>query len=648
MRICRTFIALALFTIAATGLQAAPASVSTDAGKQLLDSLATGEALFFDLDPAFGSVSKRGIVPASGAIKSVLTSSGGYTLRLNGTGKGGILKLSFSLKRADGRRFTVTSYGMAVDEAAIPALKKQEFYPKGTTRTSGNRNPPVICLNNDDGNSELILGFANQIEPAEIRHEDMWMKMARPFGWEHITTKELKDGIYVDVSKQYWFGALRGYARNADQYRHFKPRPIPAQAYEPVWCSWYTLVAGVNQQNIWENAKIAKSLGFGTILIDAGWDTPGMGVMEADSVYGDRVAYRGKFPDMAGLVDRVHKELGMAVELWASPWSIGFKSRANKEINDYRIYLGGNPIFFLCPRCEESGDFLARNISDAFKTYNLDGMWMDFVDSIPMVACKGAHKHDYDTHGGGYTANMTKIMDAIRQANPNALIEFRLNHSNINNKQFANILETNDTPLNFQSNRDMLVYVRTFVDGCVPKTDPTMWLRSRDEGKTTPSIDLVGRFMATMVSVGVPSVSQDFTKIPESNKQVVKAYLDFYHAHKMDMMKGDFWPVGSGPEYPNYVVQGQKATYLYSATPVMPKVVLRKAPDAVFIFNACDKPGIRFDISGLKPGDYEWVSKDPLLQQIGKGSIKIEANGFVWDAPAPVGGMVELRAIGKA
>ena len=49
----------------------------------------------------------------------------------------------------------------------------------------------------------------------------------------------------------------------ADDYRHFKPRPIPAQAYEPVWFSCYTLTTNVNQKDVWENAKIAKSLGYG-------------------------------------------------------------------------------------------------------------------------------------------------------------------------------------------------------------------------------------------------------------------------------------------------------------------------------------------------------------------------------------------------
>ncbi|MDO8684816.1 MAG: alpha-galactosidase [Armatimonadota bacterium] len=616
-----------------------------DAAMQLLNDITSGKAIFFDLEPEFGTVRNYTVPTPNGKINTVLESSGGYVVKMTGIRSEKTLRLKFSLKRKDGKEFKTISYGVAADTNGIPGFKQVEFYHDGRERTSGNRNAPVICITNKEECAEIVLGFANQIDTAEVRYDGGTMKMARPAEWESITGKEIKDGVYMDVSNQYWFDAMKSYAKFADEYRQFKPRPIPAQAYEPVWCSWYTLTTGVNESNIWENAKIAKSLGFGTILIDAGWDTPGKVCMDEKSAYGDRIAYRGKFPDMAGLVDRIHKELGMAVEFWASPWSIGQKSAADKEIEDVREALGNPPrsIFFLCPRCEKSGDFLAKNIAGVFKYYHVDGMWWDFLDSVPIIKCMANHKHDYDTHGRGYTAAMTKIMKAIHEINPNALIEVRLNHSNINNKLFANVLETNDTPLYYQDNRDMLVYVRTFVDGCVPKTDPTMWQRSSEEGTKAIADEVAGRFMATMITAGVPSVSQDFTKMPESNKKVVKAYLDFYHAHKMDMMKAEFRPLRGERDCPVYALYGKKATYLYTDIPKMPKFEMKREPKVIYLFSACQEPKVSVEITGLLPGKYIWTAYNPFLQPISVDRVEVTQEGLKWDAPVPVGGMIELR-----
>lgn len=82
----------------------------------------------------------------------------------------------------------------------------------------------------------------------------------------------------------------------------------------------------IDEEKIWENARAAKELGIKTITIDAGWfcsdtdipfpdlplnsDTIGFGRIDADM---------SKFPDMAGLVERIHKELGLFVWAWATP-----------------------------------------------------------------------------------------------------------------------------------------------------------------------------------------------------------------------------------------------------------------------------------------------------------------------------------------
>ncbi len=620
------------------------ASPECASGADLIQSVANGNALFFDLEPAFGTVESRVDCSKSPKLDVTVTSTGGYVLNLTGENAGKLVKLEFSLSRRDRTEFAAKSYGVTVDTAAVPELKDAGFYHEGGKLTAGNRYPPVVCVSDANANASLVVGFADQVEAAHVLQEGTTMRLARPAPWESISAAEINDGIYLDQSGQYWFDALKGYAAFADEHRGFKPRPIPPQAYEPVWCSWYTLTTNVNESNIWENAKIAKSLGFGTILIDGGWDTPRNDCLGWDTVYGDRVAYFGKFPDMAGLVERIHKELGMAVELWASPWMVSRKARASAQIDDIRTRSGpeAKGEHFLCVKCARSGDFLAAQLKRVFEQYHLDGMWWDFIDSIPIVDCGGPHKHDYQTFGQGYNSAMTKIVNAIHEVKPDALIEIRLGSSNINNKLFANVLETYDTPLSPDDNRALLVYVRTMSAGCVPKTDPTMWLRAREEAKKDAADELVGRYMATMITAGVPAVSQDFTKMCESNRQVVKAYLDFYHAHRMDLATADFRPVSSAKDSPHLVLEGNDAAYLYSATPEMPKLDVKRAPQVVHLFNASEEPRASVDIGGLRAGKHSWESRDCLMSQVAKGEVEVAGGRLKWDAPVPVGGMVTL------
>ena len=103
-------------------------------------------------------------------------------------------------------------------------------------------------------------------------------------------------------------------------------------------------------------------------------------------------------------------------------------------------------------------------------------------------------------------------------------------------KQFVNVLETSDMPFDFDLNRSLGVFVRSFADGLATKIDPVQWhIHESDEN--------VAKSCATVTLMGVPVFGADFTLLPESHLRVVAAWMGFYRQHQIDLAKGRFAPV---------------------------------------------------------------------------------------------------------
>ena len=121
---------------------------------------------------------------APAKIDTIITTTGGYTLKLTGDNSAGLLKMKFTLSRLDKQAFTTKSYGIRVDTAAIPVLKGAEFYHADGKFTAGSRFAPFVCPTDGDGNTQILLGFADQAEVANCTHDGTTMKLSRPATWE--------------------------------------------------------------------------------------------------------------------------------------------------------------------------------------------------------------------------------------------------------------------------------------------------------------------------------------------------------------------------------------------------------------------------------------------------------------------------------
>ena len=103
---------------------------------------------------------------------------------------------------------------------------------------------------------------------------------------------------------------------------------MPAEAFEPVFCTWTAIHHAVDQEWVLNNARLAAGLGFKTWITDDGWFTEKASF--ADYRYsGDWQPALKKFPDFAGHVRQV-QAMGFKYLLWVAPFMVGQASAAAK------------------------------------------------------------------------------------------------------------------------------------------------------------------------------------------------------------------------------------------------------------------------------------------------------------------------------
>ena len=146
---------------------------------------------------------------------------------------------------------------------------------------------------------------------------------------------------------------------------------------------------------------------------------------------GDLEAAKGKFPDMAGHVRRVHG-LGMKYMMWIALPYVGFGSKACVRFADKILYRD-EAIGTACldPRFPDVRGHLASTCERAMREWGLDGLKLDFIDQIevrdrpdPAVA-DGFAGRDARTVAEGVELLMAEVARRVRGVKRDALVEFR-------------------------------------------------------------------------------------------------------------------------------------------------------------------------------------------------------------------------------
>jgi len=165
------------------------------------------------------------------------------------------------------------------------------------------------------------------------------------------------------------------------------------------------------------------------------------------------------------------------------------------------------------------------------------GLWYDFVDSLPAdVPCTSDHEHQFETVGEAWDAILKATAETVWKIDPECLLIFRRSHANINNKPYLTHLWPADAPFDFDKNRREVVVMRAYGEGVLTHACCTCW--SPDESE-----EMVAKHLASVVLAGVPAVSIDLTRFPETHLEGIKKWLEFYETHKRALMLGEMRPL---------------------------------------------------------------------------------------------------------
>lgn len=227
--------------------------------------------------------------------------------------------------------------------------------------------------------------------------------------------------LFVSRQRTAWEKVFTQYASWVDEQRHYQPRPESTNALNPMWHSWYAFGEYIDAKKIEDNARLGKDLGLTNIQFDAGWNSPLPYTFESE---GDYHFVTDRFTNFKELVEKFHANGQHAIVHW-SPFIQGPKSPAYSKLQDaiMQTAKGKEPV--LCPRTRVTADYVAECTERMVAEYKLDGLWFDFIDSVPVSRCVASHRHDFGSLGEGVTAALGRCAETALRLNPNVLLVYR-------------------------------------------------------------------------------------------------------------------------------------------------------------------------------------------------------------------------------
>ena len=384
--------------------------------------------------------------------------------------------------------------------------------------SGAHRNFPFIAALNTAGLNRGSFGSTNLQDDTRIRYE-----VNQELGTYDITcTITLCDetenfDLILDCHNIQWQQSLADWrnALNLPEYSY------PAATRDPVYCTWYAVHGAVTQDFVEKTCPIAKELGFTTLIVDDGWCYDDMKRVSPETIVtwyemiGDWEISTKKFPDFRNHVKRI-QDSGMKYMVWVAPHLWGFKSKLYQDNPGMTI---NKPIEGYDKMDVNKADFapLVKKLRALAADYKLDGLKIDFIDIVPP---------SIDTPNARATEKLVaELTGALKEDNPEALIEFRQSYSTPATLKYATQFRAGDVPFNWYANFGRIVELRLGIGNLAPvHADPAYW----PFGETSEN---VARHMMAMLAA-VPMISMDLTRLTDTEKRIIRYYIDMYNEHR--------------------------------------------------------------------------------------------------------------------
>lgn len=496
---------------------------------------------------------------------------------------------------------------------------------------------PVITLFGHDDTNRLTFSASEALNTvimsAGVKEEDGFIYNEIIFFSEKhrsLTNYEVK--IRFDARPQLYSKALGEVADWWASFDFLKPVVVPDVARKPVYSSWYSYHQNVTMNDLLSECKLAKQMGFESIIVDDGWQT-----LDSNRGY----AYTGdwepeRIPEMKEFVKAVH-DLDMKFILWYGVPFVGEKSKAYEKMKGrFLRYWDGQGTYVLDPRYSEVRQFIIKTYVDATLDWDLDGFKLDFIGRFAADKNSKFTKEDgrdYASVNEATDVLMTDLVKSLQEIKPDIMIEFRQPYVGPAMRKYGNMFRATDCPNLASVNRIRTSDLRLLSGSTAVHSDMLMW--HYDEPVEVAALQMLN------VLYSVPQISVRLEDIPEDHFKMIKFYIDYWLKNRGVLLDGDFHPVSPLTNYP--ILEGmqgnKKITTVFNDQIVE---IQTEKHEEIDVINA--KTSTRIIIVTIgESKKFEYSIMDCLGTETKKETIELSEDTYTFNVPAS--GLISFKAI---
>jgi len=506
------------------------------------------------------------------------------------------------------------------------SLDKATYWVDFTSRAA--RYAPVVSFFNNsdinrmtyacsDGLRSIDLGFFLKEEDANF-HSSMTL-----FSEKSPAISEYEVQLRFDTRPVLLSRSLRSVADWWAEQENYTPAPVPDAARKPMYSTWYSFHQNIGADDVVEQLRLAKEIGFDAVIVDDGWQT--MDSQRGYAFTGDWEPVR--IGDMKSFVDRVH-ELDMNFLLWYSLSLMGNNSRNYPKFQDMFLWeWTSQNSSVLDPRFPEVREFIITTYETALEEWNLDGFKLDFIGMFrpdEKTVFEATEGRDFASLDEAVDKLMTDIMARLRAIRPDIMIEFRQPYIGPLMRKYGNMFRATDCPNMALVNRVRTTDIRLLSGDTSVHSDMFMWHH-------TDPVE-VAALQILNILFSVPQLSVKLNEIPADHKEMVKFWIGYWNENREVLLDGDFVPVNPSANYPMITSSTPEKTIvgLYNDMVVGLKNASYKRIDVV---NGKTSPSVVLDLDG-NLGRVATTTYDCLGRLQGKKSMTLGKGVHKFNVPA--------------
>ncbi len=304
-------------------------------------------------------------------------------------------------------------------------------------------------------------------------------------------------------------------------------------ALDPVLCTWYFAHQAVTSDIVEAVADRAAELGFGTVIVDDGWQTTSHG--RGYGSCGDWDVATEKFPDPAGMVGYLRAR-GMRTVWWVGTPFVGHRARA-RELGLATLYDEPDlEAEVLDPRDPATRAYLVGRVRDLVDRTTADGVKLDFLERF--VDPPG----EASSVVAAAAQAIEEIVAELRGLGVEPLIEFREPYVHPVPARSASMIRVGDCPLSPVQNRVGIIDLRLARPGTPIHSDPIMWAEADSPERV--AYHLINALL------GVPQISVDLRRLPADQGAVLAYWLGVWREQRDLLLHGELYPERPDLSYP--------------------------------------------------------------------------------------------------